>query len=119
MLYLHGVGHFHPDNELTNAFFEDLDIGTNQKWIVDRTGIHSRRTVLPLSYIKETRNQDVRAASEAADYTNAELGQRAAEMAIARAGICKQDIGLVVGGGSVPDYGTPAEACIAAERLDI
>ncbi len=119
MLYLHGVGHFHPKNELTNGFFEDLDIGTDDQWIVERTGIRSRRTVLPLGYIKETRNQDVRVAREAADYTNAELGQEAAEMAIARAGIDKQDIGLIIAGGSVPDHGTPAEACIVGDRLGI
>ncbi|MDJ0762196.1 MAG: ketoacyl-ACP synthase III [Myxococcota bacterium] len=119
MLFLHGVGHFHPENELTNKFFEELDIGTTEQWIVDRTGIQSRRTVLPLGYIVETRNRDVRAASEAATYTNPEMGCLAAEMAIARAGIDKADIGLIIAGGSVPDFGTPAEACIIADHLNI
>ncbi len=119
MLYLHGVGHFHPKNELTNAFFEKLDIGTNDQWIVERTGIRSRRTVLPLDYITETRNQDVRAASEAAEYTAVELGRRAAEMAIARAGVDKKEIGLIVAGGSVPEYVTPAEACMVGDSLGI
>jgi len=27
-LYVHGVGHFHPENVIDNAFLEDLDIGT-------------------------------------------------------------------------------------------
>lgn len=30
MLYVHGLGHFHPPNELTNAFLEELDIGTTR-----------------------------------------------------------------------------------------
>jgi 3-oxoacyl-[acyl-carrier-protein] synthase-3 len=45
-MYLHGLGHFHPENEITNQFLTDLDIGTNAQWIVERTGILSRRTVL-------------------------------------------------------------------------
>lgn len=119
MLYLHGMGHFHPRTELTNAFFEDLDIGTTGQWIAERTGIRSRRTVLPLGYIVETRNRDVRMASEAAQFSNGELGCRAAKMALLRAGLHRDDIGLVIAGGSVPDYGTPAEACIVANALNI
>ena len=81
-LALHGVGHVHPDNEITNRFLEDLDIGTTDDWILERVGIRSRRTVLPLDYIRETRNRDPRAALEAAVISNAELGRRAAEKAI-------------------------------------
>ena len=44
-LYLHGLGHFHPENEITNRFLEELDIGTDEEWILDRVGIRSRRTV--------------------------------------------------------------------------
>ncbi len=47
-LFLHGVGHFHPENEITNRFLEELDIGTDEQWIMDRVGIRSRRTVLSL-----------------------------------------------------------------------
>jgi len=43
-LNLLGLGHFHPENEITNQFLEDLDIGTNDEWIMERTGIRSRRT---------------------------------------------------------------------------
>lgn len=119
MLYLHGAGHFHPDNEISNAFLADLDIGTTDDWIVERTGIHSRRTVLELDYIRETRNRDVRAAGEATTYTNAELGARAAEMAIARAGIEREEIGMVLAGGSLPDRAAPAEACTIAAELGL
>ena len=77
-LFLHGLGHFHPENEITNRFLEELDIGTSDEWILERVGIRSRRTVLPLDYIRTTRNRDVRAAAEATLYTTAELGRRAA-----------------------------------------
>ena len=84
-LQLHGLGHFHSETEITNQFLEDLDIGTTDQWILERVGIRSRRTMLPLDYIRETRNKDTRAALEAADYSNAEVGKRAALLALERA----------------------------------
>ncbi len=118
-LYLHGMGHFHPENEITNSFLESLDIGTSDKWIMERVGIHSRRTALPLDYIRETHNQDPRAAIEAADYSNAELGSRAALMAMERAGVSPSDIGMVIAGGCAPDFAIPAESCRIADLLGI
>lgn len=118
-VYLHGLGHFHPENEITNAFLEELDIGTNDEWILDRVGIRSRRTVLSLDYIRTTKNSDVRAAREAAMYSAGQLGARAAEMAIARAGLKTADIGMVIGGYSMPDFATPAEACNVARELGL
>jgi 3-oxoacyl-[acyl-carrier-protein] synthase-3 len=119
MLHLHGVGHFHPENEISNSFLEELELDTTNDWIIQRTGIRSRRTVLPLSDIKETRNQDVRATGEVVDYTNADLGRRAAEQAIACAGVDRCDIGLLIAGGSVPETVTPAEGCNIAAALDL
>src|SRR5262245_21140352 len=98
MLYFHGFGHFHPENQLDHAFLESLDIGTNDQWIVERVGIRNRRTVLPLDYIRATKNKDLRAAQEAALYSNAETGRRAALVAIERAGIEPKDIGMVIAG---------------------
>ena len=80
-LNLLGLGHFNPENEITNQFLEDLDIGTNDEWIMERTGIRSRRTALPLEYIRETRNADPRGAVEAAEISNAAMGARAAARA--------------------------------------
>lgn len=117
--YLHGLGHSHPANEITNQFLEDLDIGTNDQWIMERVGIRSRRTVLSLDYIKTTRNADPRAAFEARTTTQAELAERAARMALQRAGIEPSAIGMVVSGNSAADFATPAEASRIAERLGI
>src|SRR5580765_6635691 len=110
MIFFHGFGHFHPETELDNAFLESLDIGTNDKWIVDRVGIKTRRTVLPLDYIRTTKNRDLRGAVEARMYSNAECGRRAALMAIERAGIKLSDIGFVFGGSSSPDTCIPGES---------
>ncbi|MGP8154314.1 MAG: hypothetical protein ACLQBQ_09275 [Smithella sp.] len=38
MLYLHSMGHFNPENILSNKFLEDLDIGTTNEWIMERVG---------------------------------------------------------------------------------
>jgi 3-oxoacyl-[acyl-carrier-protein] synthase-3 len=118
-LYLHAMGHFHPENEITNQFLESLDIETDDQWIMERVGIRSRRTALSLDYIRETRNEDPRAAFEAADYSNAEMGARAGRMALERAGLGPEDIGMVIGGGCAPDYAIPAEACRVSNLLGI
>ena len=125
-LNLLGLGHFNPENEITNRFLEDLDIGTNDEWILERTGIRSRRTALSLDYIRETRNADPRAAIEAAEISNAEMGARAAKIALERAGVDVSDVGLMIGGGCAPNTVSPAEACnigailgIEAASLDI
>ena len=97
-LHLHGLGHFHPTNEITNRFLEELDIGTSDEWIMERVGIRSRRTTLPLDYIRATRNADTRAGLEAADVTNPQMAAHAARMAIERAGIEPSQIGMVVSG---------------------
>ena len=101
-LNLLGLGHYHPENEITNQFLEDLDIGTDHQWIMDRVGIRSRRTVLPLDYIRDTRNRDTRQAMEVALYTHADTGVLAAEMALERAGITRDAIGMVIAGSSRP-----------------
>jgi 3-oxoacyl-[acyl-carrier-protein] synthase-3 len=117
--YLHSLGHFHPENEITNQFLTDLDIGTNEAWIDERVGISSRRTVMPLDYIRETHNKDLAAAIEAAEYSHADTGAIAAKMALERAGLAADDIGMVIAGSSCPDHMSPADACMIAQRLGI
>lgn len=118
-LHLHAIGHFHPEVEITNAFLEDLDIGTTDSWIVERVGIRTRRTALPLDYIRETRNLDPVAAPEAASLSVAEMGAAAARHALARAGVEPAAIGLVLASSCAPDMIVPAEACRIAAELGV
>lgn len=118
-LFLHSLGHFHPENVIDNRFLEELDIGTSDEWILERVGIRQRRTVLPLDYIRQTKNADVRAGQEAALHSNVETARRAALMALERAGIGPADIGMVVAGGCCPEMQIPAEACRIAQALGI
>jgi 3-oxoacyl-[acyl-carrier-protein] synthase-3 len=118
-LYLHSLGHFYPENLIDNRFLEELDIGTNDEWIIERVGIRKRYTVLPLDYIKRTRNADIRAGQEAALYSNVESSRRAATMALQRAGLAAKDVGMVVAGGCCPEMAIPSEACRVAEAMGI
>lgn len=119
MLFLHGLGHYHPEQIIDNAFLESLDIGTADDWILQRTGIAERRTLLPLDYIRATKNADPRAAAEAAQLPNAATAAKAAALAAERARIKLSDIGLVIAGGSAPSLGSPPEACAIAAELGL
>jgi 3-oxoacyl-[acyl-carrier-protein] synthase-3 len=118
-LHLHAVGHFHPDPEVTNRFLQELDIGVDDAWIIERTGIRSRRSLLPLEYIRSTRNRDPAAALEAASLTTAQMGARAGAMALGRAGIEPRRVGLVIASASSSTLEGPAEASSVAQALGI
>jgi 3-oxoacyl-[acyl-carrier-protein] synthase-3 len=118
-LFIHGVGHFHPENRIDNAFLTSLNIGTDDEWIMERVGIRSRRTVLPLEYITTTKNAQPLLAAAASLYTNAQTGANAARLALDRAGLAPSDIGLVIAGGCSAQNSIPAEACQIAAELGI
>jgi 3-oxoacyl-[acyl-carrier-protein] synthase-3 len=117
--FLHGIGHFHPDSVIDNAFLEALDIGVDRRWIADRVGIEQRRSVLPLDYIRSTRNRDPRATAECAEYSNIDLSVRAARCALDRARLEPSAIGMVIAGGCSPETTVPAEACRIAAALGV
>jgi 3-oxoacyl-[acyl-carrier-protein] synthase-3 len=117
VLYLHGIGHFHPETVIDNAFLCSLDIGVDSAWIEERVGIAERRTTLSLDYIRQTRNADARAAAEGATTSTMEMAQRAAELALSRAGIEASEIKLILAGGCCPEMLIPAEACRLAAAL--
>jgi len=119
VIYIHGLGHFHPENILNNKFFEELDIDTNNEWITQRVGIKTRRTVLPLDYIRQTKNFSPVEAHEASLYTNAQTGAFAAKHALERASLKPSDIGMVISGSCTPQHSCPAEACTIAAELNI
>ncbi len=114
-----GMGYSHPSNYIDNKFLEDLDIGTNSDWIMDKIGIQTRVTSLPLEYIKKTRNQDPRQAIEVATMTPTQMGVQAARMAMERASIKVQDIGLLITNCCTPDQIVPSESLRIAGELGI
>lgn len=119
LLYIHGMGHFHPDSVIDNDFIKSLEIGADSDWTVERVGIRSRRTVLSLDYIRETKNVDRARTDDNALYSNAQTASKAAVMALERARLSPTDIGMVISGSCSPQYTAPAEACRIAAELGI
>jgi 3-oxoacyl-[acyl-carrier-protein] synthase-3 len=118
-LSLISVGHFHPPTVMSNEFLTSLDIGVDTNWVLERVGIRERHTVLPLDYIRDTRNQDPRATAEASTFSDAQTGAKAAAHALSRAGLTPKDIGMVISGGCSPQLSIPAQACLTAAELEI
>lgn len=104
------MGHSQPATTITNEFLEKLDIGTNAQWIVEKIGIEERVTTLPIEYISKTRNQDSREARKVALKNSTDLGIEAARMALEKAGVAADKIGLVIVNCCVPAASTPPES---------
>jgi 3-oxoacyl-[acyl-carrier-protein] synthase-3 len=119
MLFLHGIGHFHPNNIIDNQFLEDLKIDINPEWIIERVGIKERRTILSLDYIRETQNKNPAIARQYSQFSNAETAAIASRMAFDRANLSNKDIGMVIAGSCSPQYSLPADACAIAAELQI
>lgn len=94
------IGAYIPPKIMTNQDFEKI-IDTSDDWITKRTGIKERRLAL-----------DGEASSD--------LGARAAEIAIQRAKINKEDIDLIICATVTPDYlCMPSTACLISSKLGI
>lgn len=94
------IGAYVPENVLTNADLEEM-VDTSDEWIVKRTGIHERRI-----------------ASE--DETTSDMAVKAAEKAIERSGLSKDDIDMIVCATITPDYfNMPSTACVIGDKLGI
>lgn len=85
-----GCGSYLPPRVVTNAELADL-VDTSDEWIVQRTGISQRHIA-------------------ADDETTSVLGLRAAQAALADAGLEASDIDLVICATSTPDFTFPATA---------
>jgi 3-oxoacyl-[acyl-carrier-protein] synthase-3 len=85
-----GVGSCLPERVLTNAELASM-VDTSDEWIQQRTGIRQRH---------------IAAEGEMTSH----LGTRAAERALAHAGLTAADIDLVIVATSTPDYTFPAVA---------
>jgi 3-oxoacyl-[acyl-carrier-protein] synthase III len=119
LLYLHSVGHYHPENVIDNGFLCSLDIGVDLDWVEERVGILERRTTMSLDYIRQTRNADTRAAAEASTTSTGAMARQAAGMALQRAGLEASAIKMVIAGGCSPEMLIPAEASRVAAVLGI
>lgn len=94
------IGAFVPEKILSNFDLEKM-VDTTDEWIVKRTGIKERHI-----------------ASD--DEFTSDMGAKASQKAIDRAGISKDDIDLVLCATVTPDYfNMPSTACIISDKLGI
>jgi len=95
-----GLGFYVPENTVTN---DDLSkkMDTNDAWIQERTGIQERRHII--------RGED----------TTTSMGVKAAEIAIERSGVAKEDIDFVVFATLSPDYYFPGPGVLVQRDLGL
>lgn len=94
------IGAYAPQKVLTNKELEKI-VDTTDEWILKRTGISERRIA-------------------AKDELTSDLALKAAQKAIERAKIQKEEIDLIVFATITPDFFCmPSTACILADKLGI
>ncbi len=97
---LRSIGAYVPQKVLTNDDLATM-VDTSDEWIYKRTGIKERRIA-------------------AADERNSDMGAAAAELALERSGIAKEDIDLVICATISPDYfNMPSNATIIATKIGL
>ncbi len=92
-----GVGSYIPERVLTNADLEKM-VSTTDEWITSRTGIKERRIA-------------------AANEFTSDLGAKAAQKAMANAGITADQIDLVIVATITPDMPFPSTACLVQRKI--
>ena len=97
---LRSIGAYVPKKVLTNDDLAKM-VDTSDEWIYKRTGIKERHIA-------------------ADDERNSDMGAAAAELALERSGIAKEDIDLVICPTISPDYfNMPSNATIIASKIGL
>lgn len=95
-----GIGHYAPETVITNQYFIEQGLDTNNEWIVERTGIHERRFSSP-----KTGSSD--------------LSYKAALNCLKNANLSSKDLDLIIVATSTPDHlSFPSTACILQKKLE-
>ncbi len=95
-----GVGHFVPENIITNQDLSEW-MDTSDAWITERTGIKERRFI--------TKGKD----------TVANMSARAAQLALQRAGVSKDDVDFIILATITPDYFFPGSGVLLQRELGL
>ena len=94
------IGAYAPKKILSNADLEKM-VDTTDEWILKRTGIKERHIA-------------------ADNEVTSDMGAKAAELAIERSGVPKEEIDLVLCATVTPDYfNMPSTACIISDKIGI
>lgn len=95
-----GIGYYVPEKVVTNDDLAKV-MDTSDEWVQERTGIQERRYG-----VKH-------------EETTTTMGARAAEIAIERAGISKEDIDFIIFATLSPDYYFPGCGVLLQRELEI
>ncbi|MEY4134160.1 MAG: hypothetical protein RL386_510, partial [Bacteroidota bacterium] len=95
-----GIGYYVPEKVVTNADLEKV-MDTTDAWIQERTGIQQRRY------------------GQRLEETPTTMGVKAAEIAIERAGIKKEDIDFIIFATLSPDYYFPGCGVLLQREMEI
>ena len=96
-----GLGYYVPEHVVTNDDLSKI-MDTNDEWITERTGIKERRWI-----------------QEGSEDTSATMGAKAAEIAIERSGLTKNDIDFIVFATMTPDYYFPGCGVQLQDMMDM
>lgn len=91
------VGSYVPQRVITNHDLEKM-VDTSDEWIVTRTGIRERRVAAENEYTSD-------------------MAAKAAERALAKAGIKPEEIDLIIVATITPDFVFPATACLVQHKI--
>ena len=92
-----GVGHYLPERVVPNSYFEE-NLDTSNEWIVARSGIERRHFA-------------------AEGQTTSDLATKAAEAALASAGMTGADIDAIIIATSTADLTFPSAATMVQARI--
>ncbi|MEM6841428.1 MAG: beta-ketoacyl-ACP synthase III [Bacteroidota bacterium] len=95
-----GVGRYLPEKVVTNNDLAKI-MDTSDEWIQERTGIRERRFF------------------ELGKDTTANMGTRAARMALENAGLTPQDVDFIVFATLSPDYDFPGSGVLVQRELEV
>jgi 3-oxoacyl-[acyl-carrier-protein] synthase III len=120
-MFILGAGAAVASGELSNDVLASLGLALSpeEQSTLELAGVKSRRTSLPLSYIKERRNRDVLEGRPLIETTPTALGVAAVQQALSRAGVSIEQIGLIIADTATPHQTCPSEAQRIAGALGV
>ncbi|HVU36762.1 MAG TPA: beta-ketoacyl-ACP synthase III [Opitutales bacterium] len=98
-IILKGLGSYVPAKRLTNDDLSQM-VATSDEWIRTRSGIRERRIAGP-------------------DENPSDMGAKAANAALAKAGLTSADVDLLIVGTMTPDLPFPSTACLMQNKLGL
>ncbi|MFM1848325.1 MAG: hypothetical protein RL417_1799 [Pseudomonadota bacterium] len=119
MLHILGIGAAYPETSISNELLFEVSSGALSRELLESTGVKTRNSVLPLDYLRSTGNIDPKAGEKAMMQSPSDLAFKAAEIALRRAGMAADQVGLILGDACSPLETTPSEAQRLGARLNV